>query len=209
VTPALSILIAAAAAAAIAAEAKGRYRRAYVLRPATMGAIIALAAWRISGRPSRFALFILAGLAASLAGDVFMMLRKKRFVEGLAAFLAAQLLYIAALLSVMPPRVSLGTALPLLVFALFMMRILIPRAGRMKAPVAVYLVAITVMAALAAERFIVVGGISALSTFAAALLFVVSDSILAVNRFAKTIPSAQILILSSYYAAQYLFALSI
>jgi len=206
---ALSLMILTGGAAVIAADLTGKWRLVYALRPLTMAAVIALAAWRISGRPSLYEIFIIAGLGASLAGDVFMMLRRKKFLEGLAAFLIAQILYSAAFLATMPAHLSLGTALPFLVYAMFMMRILVPRAGGMKAPVVVYILAITVMAALGAERYIVVGGIRPFYAFAGALLFVVSDSILAVNRFVKTIPAAQILILSAYFAAQYLFALSI
>jgi uncharacterized membrane protein YhhN len=208
-TAVLLVVALAAAVGTIVADSQGRWRLVYVLKPLTMAATIALAATRGSeGRPA-YKSYILAGLGASLVGDVFMMLRKKRFIEGLASFLLAHGLYIAAFVATMRPRISLETTLPFFVFAVVMMRILIPRAGGMKAPVVFYIIVITVMAALAAERFILAGGMKALSAFAGALLFVASDSFLAVNRFVKKISAAQVMILGTYFAAQLLFALSI
>jgi uncharacterized membrane protein YhhN len=205
----LGLVAAAAAAGTILADAKGRWRLVYVLKPLTMAALIALAALRVpAGRPA-YKSFLLAGLAASLLGDVFMMLRRKRFVEGLASFLLAHGFYVAAFLLLTGPRLSLGTVLPFFVFAVVMMRIVVPGAGGMKPAVVVYIVVITLMAALATERWMAVGGARALCAFAGAVLFVVSDSVLAVNRFARKIRGAQVAILSSYFAAQLLLALSI
>jgi len=42
-----------------------------------------------------------------------------------------------------------------------------------------------------------------------AVLFIVSDSVLAWNRFRKKFQNAQTVILSTYYAAQWLIALSV
>ncbi|MBM3292998.1 MAG: lysoplasmalogenase [Candidatus Aminicenantes bacterium] len=190
------VLLASAAAAAagtILADAKGRWRLVYVFKPLTMSLVIALAAVRVPLDRPAYKTFILAGLAASLLGDVFMMLRRKRFVEGLAAFLLAHGFYIAAFVSTTGARLSLGTVWPFLVYAIVMMRIVLPRAGRMKGPIVVYIIVITLMAALAADRHILLGGAMALSAFAGALLFVISDSVLAANRFVKKIPFAQAL----------------
>jgi uncharacterized membrane protein YhhN len=208
-TAALGLVALAAAVGTIAADAKGRWRLVYVLKPLAMAAIIALAAGRVPADRSVYKIFILAGLGASLVGDVFMMLRRKRFIEGLASFLFAHGLYIAAFLSTTGPRMSLGTVLPFFVYAVVMMRIIVPRAEGMKAPVVVYIIVITMMAALAAERFILAGGSRPLWAFAGAILFVASDSVLAANRFVKKIPAAQVVILGAYFAAQGLFALSI
>ncbi len=207
---ALSCLALAAAAAAIAAVQAKRWTLAYILRPAAMAAIILLAVSQPpAGAGARYKFFIVAGLLGSLAGDVFMMLRKKRFLEGLTAFLAAQALYTGAFLSVMPPRVEIGVVLPLILYALFMMGLLFPHLGRLKAPVALYVFVLIVMAGLAAERYVVFGGTPALLAALGALLFVLSDSLLAVDRFVKPIPAAQVFILGLYYPAQWLLALSV
>ena len=79
----------------------------------------------------------------------------------------------------------------------------------MKIPVFVYIAAITVMAGFAAARYVDLGGTRPFLAFLGAILFLVSDSTLAYDRFAKKMPHAQIIILGTYFPAQLLIALSI
>jgi uncharacterized membrane protein YhhN len=212
VTPVFTFLLglaAAAAVAAIAADLRGRLDIARVFRPLAMASIILLAAVRPVAMSESYRLFIVAGLGASLVGDVFMMLRNKKFTAGLAAFLLAHVLYTAAFLRTMSPRVEVMTVLPLLIYALFMMRTLFPHLGGLKAPVTLYILVITVMTGLAVQRYINIGGTPAFLACAGAILFVISDTILAINRFAKKIPLAQFYILGTYFTAQLLLALSV
>ena len=198
-----------AALGAILADYRGRWRVVYILRPAAMIAIFLAALLKPALQSPRYRYFILAGLAVSLAGDVFMMLRNKRFVEGLSAFLIALLCYIAAFLNVTTVRADFGTVFPLFLYASIMITVLFPKLGRMKIPVGVYILVITIMAGLAIQRFVDIGGTSALRAFLGALLFVVSDSVLAINRFVRKFRAAQAVILSTYFAAQWLLALSV
>jgi uncharacterized membrane protein YhhN len=204
----LAILATASGVAAIIADHKKNWILIYVFRPLTMILVIAVAA---GGQAAAwpFKLRILLGLAACLAGDLFMMLKEKRFTEGLTAFLLGHLFYISAFLAVMRPRADLGTLLPLFIFASGMLTILFPHLGRMKVPVAIYILVIMVMAGLAIQRYVDVGGTPAFRAFLAAVLFLVSDSALAVNRFVRPVPAAQKVILGTYFAAQLLFALSV
>lgn len=205
----LSLLALGFAILTISFDYLGRWRLVYFFKPSAMIFIIALAAMAKPSYVQTYKYLILAGLVSSLAGDVFLMLRNKRFAEGLACFLVAHLFYIAALLQTMTPHLSFGTALPLLLYALFMTRVLFPHLGRMKTPVVLYILVITAMAGLAAERFIEGGGTNAFFAFLGAILFVVSDSALAVNRFAKKFRLAQALILSTYFAGQWFIAMSV
>lgn len=192
----------------IVCDYRGRWKVVYVVKPLTMAAVMAIAL--LEKYPHRvYQIWILGGLGCSVVGDVFLMLRRKRFLEGLASFLAAHVCYIVAFLSTMTFHLSLGTLLPFLVYALFIMRVLFPYAGSEKAPLAVYIAVIMVMAALAAERFIGAGGTKALFAFIGAMLFVVSDSVLAANRFVRKFSAAQAVILSAYFAAQAFIALSV
>ena len=70
------------------------------------------------------------------------------------------------------------------------------------APVAVYLVAILTMAVLAANV-----GVPAAA--AGAALFVVSDSVLALNRFVRPIPRGDVAVHVTYHLAQGLLVLSL
>ncbi len=76
-------------------------------------------------------------------------------------------------------------------------------------PVVVYMVVILVMAWQAWERWHQTGQSAALLAFLGAVLFLISDSALAVNRFRGGYKSAQALTLSTYFAAQWLIARSV
>ena len=60
----------------------------------------------------------------------------------------------------------------------------------------------------AASRFLLTGQLGSLFAFAGAILFIVSDSTLAIDRFKGHFRSAQLLILTTYFIAQWLIALS-
>ena len=75
--------------------------------------------------------------------------------------------------------------------------------------VGIYEVAIMVMAWRALERMLQTGNTSAALAFAGAVLFVISDSAWAYNFFGRRFMNAQLLILGTYYCAQWLIVLSI
>jgi uncharacterized membrane protein YhhN len=206
---ALSAAVLVAGLGAIVADRTGRWQLHYVLKPGTMAAVILIAVLGTPTFPPRYKLFIIAGLVASVGGDVFMMLREKKFTEGLTCFLVAHGLYIAAFLSTMRPRIDPWTILPLFIYAIIMMQVLFPHLGKLKAPVGLYIIIITTMAGLGLDRFIIMGGTPSLYAGLAAVLFVVSDSVLAVDLFVRKIKGAQWVILTTYFAAQWLFAMSV
>lgn len=212
----LCIAIALSGAAAILATVREWRRGVYVFKPLTTLLIIALAwhqtAWVTMHKP-----LVLAGLVFSLAGDVFLMLPRDRFVAGLVSFLIAHLLYIAAFVSGVWAadahpggfRLTGWVLAPFVVYAAVLLRILLPHVPRaLKLPVTVYAAALLVMAWQAAERGATGLPGGALAA-AGGVLFVASDSALALNRFARRFPGADALVLATYFAAQTLIALSI
>ncbi len=84
-----------------------------------------------------------------------------------------------------------------------------PRLASLRPAVMAYSLVITSMAWLAWERAVQTPGLAAGLAAAGALLFVASDSALAVNRFARPIRAAPLVVLGTYYAAQLLLAHSI
>lgn len=205
----LAALAAGSAAATIAADRAGRFGLVYAFKPLATGLVIALAVTRPQALTGAYGPFICAGLGCSLVGDVLMMLRRKRFVAGLAAFLAAHILYIAALVSRVATPLSLVLLIPYVLYLGFMAGRLGPRLGRMKVPVLAYMLVIMVMAAAAAQAYAQAGRAATLCALLGSILFVASDSFLAANRFVRAFPAAQAMILGTYYAAQILIALSI
>ena len=158
--------------------------------------------------PPFYKYMILIGLLFSLAGDVLLMLPSDRFVAGLVAFLIAHLSYIAAFVS----EISLliwWPLIPFVIYGIVIYIILAPSLGKLKLPVLIYVLVILMMTWLAWERWSQTGQSGALLASIGAVLFVISDTILAIDRFRGTFKLSRALNLTTYFAAQLLIAGSI
>lgn len=216
------ILIGVAAVAALVdwvAVARDDRRVEYAAKPAVLVALT-LAAVVLPAAHTHLVdrrWWFVAALVCSLAGDVLLMVPRDLFVPGLSAFLAGHVLYIVGLLQPPSPAGSppfafsaAGLAVAAVVVvaaaafpATLIFRSLVRDGHRdLVAPVAVYLVAISTMAVLAAN----VGVPAAL---AGAALFVVSDTVLALNRFVRPLPHGDVAVHVTYHLAQGLLVLSL
>jgi len=205
------VLLAAAAtsgALAITGEERGWRALVYVCKPLTTLLLLVVAAGGPAGE-SAYPWLIAAGLGASLAGDVFLMLPRDRFVAGLASFLLAHVLYGAAFFTV--PR-TMGDVLVLVLLGIVaagIVAVLWAGLGRLRGPVLAYVATIIVMAWLACVRWRA-GGIPGAGLAAiGALAFVTSDTLLALDRFRRPFPFSRTLVLGTYWVAQALIALSV
>jgi uncharacterized membrane protein YhhN len=90
-----------------------------------------------------------------------------------------------------------------------MLRWLWPHLGTLRRPVLLYVGVILIMAWQAASRWLDARLDGSLLAMIGAYLFVMSDSALAVERFRGSWRSAPFWVLSTYFAAQWLIALSI
>jgi uncharacterized membrane protein YhhN len=205
----LSVCALLSAALTIWSDAKKRRGLYLVAKPLTTILIIAVAVIAAAPVPAAYKTLIVAGLAFSLLGDIALMFPERWFTAGLVAFLTAHVCYILAFKPGPGQTVSTGLFLPFVLYGLLMFFILAPGLGKLKLPVLVYVAAITIMAGFAAARFVDRGGLRPLLAFAGAVLFLMSDSVLAYDRFAKKIRIAQIIILGTYFPAQLLIALSV
>lgn len=193
----------------ILATYQGRRLTHYLFKPLTIVFIILIALQPKYPTSSFYRYAILAGLLFSLVGDVFLMLPQDRFIEGLVSFLIAHLFYIAAFTFESGRALSAWDAIPFLIYGGLMLRILWPHLGKLKAPVIFYMLAILLMGWTATSRWMLTGQEGSRLAFIGALLFIASDSTLAVDRFKGHFRSAQLLILSTYFTAQWLIALSV
>ena len=209
ITVGLSVCALISAGLTISFDAKGRRRLFGRAKPLTTVLIIAVALIAPAPVPTAYKTFIVAGLLFSLLGDIALTLSERWFQAGLAAFLVAQAFYILAFKPGPGHQASIGVFLPFILYGLLMFFILAPGLGALKIPVLVYIAAITTMAGLAAGRFVDLGGTKPLLAFIGAVLFLISDSVLAYDRFGKKVGRAQLLILGTYFPAQLLIALSI
>jgi uncharacterized membrane protein YhhN len=193
----------------VRAEYRGPRNQVYLLKPLTTILILLIAVQASTPDLAFYNYAIVVGLVCSLAGDIFLMLPSDQFVPGLASFLIGHLFYIAAFTSGSGFGFSLWLLAPFAIFGIVIFRILSPHLGKMKIPVIAYMAVILVMAWQAWERLSQTGQITALLASIGAVLFVISDSALALDRFRGQFRSARAVTLSTYYAAQWLIALSV
>ena len=206
-TAILSTLVLVSALLTIRAEYRGPRLYVYIFKPLTVALVTLVALQTKHATAAQYKLLIIAGLACSLAGDVFLMLPRDRFVAGLASFLVAHVFYIIAFASgAWRPGVLAGAGLA--TYGALMLVFLWKGLGKLKAAVVVYVGVILLMAwaALSRAQTTVDGG-GALAAVGA-LLFVASDSALAWDRFRGDFKSARAVVLATYFAAQWLIALS-
>jgi len=204
----LSLLAALTAALTIIAKYRQSKRLEYICKPLAMIWIILIALLNNDALSSTYRALIVAGLLASLAGDVFLML-PGRFMQGLVSFLIAHLFYIAAFTIEGEGTAPIWYIVPFALYGAVMLWRLWPLLGSMKGPVMIYVVAILIMAWQAANRWIENKQSATLLALAGAYLFVTSDSVKAVEKFRGTWRSAPFWVLSTYFAAQWLIALSV
>ncbi len=129
-------------------------------------------------------------------GDALLLDKDRFFLHGLGAFLIGHLWFIAIV------GMSTGVSLPALAFgvslAAGMLALLWPGLRpKLRAPVALYALSLAGVLAAAAPAG---GGVGA-------GLFLLSDTILAWNRFRKPLPRGDLLVMLTYYAAVFAIAL--
>lgn len=207
----IAILSAAAVSALlhIRAEYRGPRWQVYCFKPVTTGLLLVLALVPASTQGLRYQAALGVGLGFSLLGDVFLMLPGDRFVPGLASFLLAHVAYIVAFTSGATLGAAPAALALLLVAAVPVLRLLWPRLDRLRAPVLLYAATILIMAWQAWGRSGQLGGPGPALAAIGATLFMVSDGLLAVNRFYRRLPCSHALIMTTYVAAQALIAASV
>jgi uncharacterized membrane protein YhhN len=168
-----------------------------------------------------YTLLIAGGLTLSLAGDVLLIPQNnpRAFLGGLVAFLLAHVLYVVAFVYV---QISLGlrssgmgeaiAAIGLAVVGSAVYHYFSAGLGKMRLPVILYVLVISVMVHRALAVALVYNGPATQPALmvGGGGLFYLSDAILAINkfRFDGQLPHYRRWNLSTYYAGQLLIALS-
>lgn len=169
-----------------------------------------------TGLKGRFHKRLFAGLFFALAGDVFLMfnnLNASFFMYGLIAFLTCHICYTSAFyldfrsapeLDKKGARIAIALCFIFSVGFYFYLR---PYLGIMRIPVLGYTIIISLMMMMAAFRNMRVNRESFNLVLTGAIFFLLSDSILAYNKFVAGLPHAGVLIMSTYMIAQYLITI--
>lgn len=176
----------------------------FVAKPLVMAILLAAA---LSAGTSTTSLLVAGGLTCSLAGDVLLLPRINRFVEGLAAFLVAHVFYIGAFLqSAGAPNATgalVGLAVSVILVARIGPQIMVgahQQDPRLRWPVRAYIAALSIMLMAGVSTHTLTAGIGA-------VLFAISDAVLGWNRFAVPLRLGRLLTHIPYHLGQGLIAL--
>lgn len=158
-------------------------------------------------------LWLLLALLFSWIGDVILLFTNKSeffFILGLVAFLLAHLLFIALFVKQEVPIVVhkqknlywFGFGFVLL-YLFGMLSILFPKLGSLKFPVGIYAMTISLMLIETIKGYFNWTKKGKKLIFFGAVFFVLSDSLLAFNKFHSKFSHASFLIMLTYLVAQY------
>lgn len=204
----LTLLVLLSATFCIRAKYKKSHNQLLIFKPLTIILII-LIATIFPSIDQKYKIFIIAGLIFSLLGDTFLIFPEQHFKKGLFAFLVGHICYILAFTVSGGIHFTLWIFLPIALVSIIYLQYILQYSGKMKIPVSIYIVIIAIMGWLAVERF---NSTPTLGTFLAAmgaLLFMISDAVLALNKFSKSFFYAELIILATYFTAQWLLAVSV
>ena len=152
--------------------------------------------------------WITAALLFSLLGDTLLMFDEKNaifFLLGLSAFLLAHIFYIIFFHQVRIKESVKGNPWLLVVVVIYyvaLISLLSPYLSAMRVPVLIYGIVISFMFMLAMHMLFIKNKSAGIWMMTGALLFVISDSILAINKFYQPFEVAGVLIMLTYGLAQ-------
>ena len=180
------------------------------LKPVIVGSLIWLVVLQ-TFQNKEIRTILLAGLGFSLAGDILLIFADDNllfFIGGLISFLIAHILYISIFykeidFSQINRKRSFSIIGLLFLFAFTFLTITGASFGELLLPVICYMIAILSMAFMAFMRWDQVLPSSYLQVLYGAILFLVSDTLLAINKFYAPIIYSGFFIMLTYSLAQY------
>ena len=155
---------------------------------------------------------LLSALAFSWIGDIILMFADKGelyFIFGLVSFLIAHIIFILLFTKQEKENTTTNKLfwVGLIIVGIYlfgMLSLLYPSLGDLKIPVTVYAITISTMLLMAIKGYFNWSKPSNLTVLLGALIFVSSDSILAINKFHSELPKSGFLIMITYIVAQFL-----
>ena len=179
--------------------------------------MITLGLFYLLARKEKFNLLsklMVVALVFSWCGDVLLMLQGKFesiFIFGLAAFLIAHIFYIFSYTQAKhqePGELNPSFVRTRIIFLIFigaaLIYMLYPNLGEMLIPVMLYTIVIISMGISAVLRRGWTTDKSFIMVYSGALLFIMSDAMIGINKFMNPIIQARLLIMATYIAAQFL-----
>jgi uncharacterized membrane protein YhhN len=149
----------------------------------------------------------LIALVFSFLGDVLLMDKNNLFLYGIVAFLLTQILYISIIVRQMQKPSNFHKYLYAFLFVnyvVYLLTLLKPNLGDFFYPVLIYGITISVFGLVATLNYVSKRTRTALYLMLGALLFITSDSMIALNKFHVAQAFYPVAIMITYVLAQYL-----
>ena len=187
----------------------GREDLAWYLKPFLLPFLL-LTVYSFENFPSKG--ILLTALSFSWIGDIVLMFAEKGelyFIIGLVAFLISHVFYIVLFLrqsketNAMKIPLFWLSCIVVLLYLNTMLSLLFPTLGGLKIPVSVYAATISLMLIIALKGYFEWKNTARYFILIGALSFVISDSLLAINKFHSPLPEASFWIMITYLAAQF------
>ncbi|MHA7863291.1 lysoplasmalogenase [Flagellimonas marinaquae] len=194
----INICIGISAFLAMLAEALGQTATYMLLKPLTTILVASLLLLGTQTRPSKFKGLMVLAFLFCLLGDI-LLLFPAYFVFGLAAFLVAHLLFATAFLQLKGFRPHWISFLVLYGIGTGLFLWLKPGLGEFMVPVGVYVVVICFMAWQGIGLFLKERSKTFVWIAVAVLLFMLSDTMIAIAKFKTDFDYSSIVILSTYW----------
>lgn len=194
----------------IAGDIIPQYWAQTISKPLLMPVLAICFVSELKGHQNDLKKWILLALLFSWGGDVLLMFQEKQsifFLLGLSSFLLAHIFYIIFFHRVRLQESIKGNLWLLIIVVIYYAALiswLSPYLGDMKMPVSIYGIVISFMLMLAMHMFFLRNKAAGNWMLAGALLFVVSDSVLAINKFYQAFEMAGVIIMLTYGLAQLL-----
>ena len=158
---------------------------------------------------------VIIALVFSWIGDVLLMLESSNsifFILGLVSFLIAHICYIDFFQLVKRTeniKTSWLIVLPVIIYYIALIFVLFPYLGSLKFPVIIYGAVISIMLAFALHMALMKNRVKGTNMVFGAILFIISDSVLAINKFYKPFEAGGVIIMLTYAFAQMLIVLGV
>ena len=185
----------------------------YLFKPAIVISLLIFFLLKCKTLNKKLRLIIASALLFSLAGDILLMFVDRSpnyFLFGLVAFLLAHVMYVIAFLKHRNKTLNpFGFIAFLIVYAAGLFYLVKDGLNEMLIPVLIYMLVILSMSTAAYLRKGTISKLSYTLVFLGALFFMLSDSILALNKFYEPLAYSNISIMLTYAIAQYLIIFGI
>jgi len=176
----------------------------YVVKPLLMLSLF----WYYKANSTTINKWFVLGLFFSFLGDVFLLGKGELFfILGLASFLIAHLFYITMVVKLLVNTTVMeviSVSIPYVLIFILLLNLLYDHLGGMKIPVIIYALVISALGTVSLLLFVQKKSDAYLLLVVGVFIFIVSDSVLAINMFYQKEGYFSLVIMFTYVLAQFL-----